>query len=615
MKFHFNEIILWLRSGKKRHLRFLPNKVNIITGESSTGKTAILDIIDYCLFSSNPKISEGMINENVLWYGINIKINDKHYTIARKALEMGKASDKYYFSSIGDIPEFVAENNSESSIKSVIESEFSINSDVKVSYGGNCIKSGTKISLRYFFLFNTISANIIDNHSDVFFDKQTDDRYREALPRIFDIAVGIETIENVLKKEKLSELERELYSLNRKKAYIETKIDDFNKEKQSIVKTAKEYGLINESLNFDESLVKLSLIIEDYHKITTESTTNYKRETIESEINLKTQMIRNLNSFSSGYKKYKSMMSHIGDSLQPIEYLRSKDADLLRTSIFEEILSDYYDQLLIIKSAVKTKTPIDNQVSDLIVKLTKQIESLNTELSISIEKNRVFESEKEKILYLGELKAKLELYSVSKNPIIDDVDTLIENIKKKIELIEIVDTTERKDLTIKMIEEIISDYISDAGTALENYSDYKPVFDYSNKKLKLRRPKTSFIENVGSSSNHMFLHLFFTLAIQEAGFRNNSLFMAPFLIIDQPSRPYYGEENERKDIIDHSDEFKISKAFKLLDSFIENRVNSKGDFQMIVFEHIPTRIIKDMKNINVVEEFRNRNALINSQDL
>ncbi len=52
MKFHIESLHLWLASGETRTLSFLPNKVNVITGASHTGKTAILDIFDYCFFAS-----------------------------------------------------------------------------------------------------------------------------------------------------------------------------------------------------------------------------------------------------------------------------------------------------------------------------------------------------------------------------------------------------------------------------------------------------------------------------------------------------------------------------------------------------------------------------------
>jgi predicted ATP-binding protein involved in virulence len=76
MNFNINKIVLWLNNGKLE-IEFKPNKVNLITGGSHTGKSAILEIVDYCFFSSKSRISEDTINENILWYGINISVNDK----------------------------------------------------------------------------------------------------------------------------------------------------------------------------------------------------------------------------------------------------------------------------------------------------------------------------------------------------------------------------------------------------------------------------------------------------------------------------------------------------------------------------------------------------------
>ncbi|WP_221274540.1 hypothetical protein [Thaumasiovibrio subtropicus] len=119
-------------------------------------------------------------------------------------------------SSIGEVPEKPTSNTNEKTVKKLFESIFSIDSNAKIEYGGSYIKPGSKISVRYFQMFNTISGDIIENSSGVFFDKQNDDRYREALPRIFDLAVGIETVGNVLKKEKLDKLEKELSRIERK---------------------------------------------------------------------------------------------------------------------------------------------------------------------------------------------------------------------------------------------------------------------------------------------------------------------------------------------------------------------------------------------------------------
>ena len=75
MKFHINSIHLWLDNDTHRELKFLNNKVNIITGEQSKGKSTIIEIIDFCFFSSKCPIPEDFEYLNrVHWYGINFTI-------------------------------------------------------------------------------------------------------------------------------------------------------------------------------------------------------------------------------------------------------------------------------------------------------------------------------------------------------------------------------------------------------------------------------------------------------------------------------------------------------------------------------------------------------------
>lgn len=608
MKFNIEKVVLWLKNGKCREIKFLPNKVNVITGDSNTGKTAILEIIDYCFFASTSKISESMINENVDWYGVVFNINDKKYTIARKSLNKTSVSNDYYFSSIGEVPESLESNNTGFVIKSLLESEFSIDSKVSIPYGSNVIKAGSKISLRYFLLFNTISGNIIENDSGVFFDKQDDSRYRDALPRIFDLAVGIESVENILKKEKKAELQKEINKLHKKSKLVSDKSDSFKSEKENLVKKAKEFSLIPSSLDLDGSIEALK---KEMTEVELQENNSELRSEVERDYYLLERKIKNLNTFSSEYGVFKKNLISIEDSLKPIEFLKKKDSELIKTSIFEGLMDSYASELQKIKISRKNKTPIDKQISDVVGGYKEKLALLRDKLAILPERAESFENDKARYMFLGEIKAKFNIFSESDDSIIKNSTTSIEELEEKINAIEITDTNNKKELTIKLAEEIISEYIESTCKALENYANYKPVFEYKTKSLKLRKPKTSFIENVGSSSNHMFLHLFFSLAMQEIAFQNKSLYMAPYLVIDQPSRPYYGEDSTSERIdIDHTDESKITEAFELLNSFVQTRKENGSEFQMIVFEHVPKRIFNDMENIHVVEEFRGGNALI-----
>src|SRR4051794_757117 len=64
-------IALWSRKGHKpRVVDFEPGLVNVISGASKTGKSAVIPIIDYCLGSGKCTIPVGTIRDVCSWFGI-----------------------------------------------------------------------------------------------------------------------------------------------------------------------------------------------------------------------------------------------------------------------------------------------------------------------------------------------------------------------------------------------------------------------------------------------------------------------------------------------------------------------------------------------------------------
>jgi hypothetical protein len=444
----------------------------------------------------------------------------------------------------------------------------------------------------------------------VFFDKQNEDRYREALPRIFDLAIGIDNVENILAKEVKDRLEAEIRALEKKQSHFKNKSNEFGKEINSIIQQAKSYLLVKSDLSIEDSLTTLKQVI---HGVESDDVNDasYKYNELkrkEFEIN---RTLRNLNQLQLDYTQYKKTLANVEDSLKPVEFLKTQNAELIKTSIYGELIEIIQEDLKALKADIKSDAPIDINIGDLIEEQKAILKKIRLDLEELPEVTTSFDTDMNKYLFLGEVKAKLNLYEQQPTTVMTPTKD-IEELKNQLLAISIKDISEARAMFIKVLEEIIKEYMSLVGGVLENYKDYLPTFDYRNKSLMLRKPLTDYSESVGSSSNHMFLHLFLFLGLHEVIIRKNSQFVPSYLIIDQPSRPYWGDDNKKEwSSLDTSDQSKIRKAFELLNTFI-NRIKSlpNANFQMIVFEHVPPSLWEGLENIHLVELFSDGNALI-----
>ena len=96
MKFHIERVFLWFSKTEKKVISFENNKVNVVRGNSSRGKSNIFAIIDYCLMSNKPSIVEPIINEYTEYYGLEFVLDGQFYAISRKKPEDGVGYDSVY---------------------------------------------------------------------------------------------------------------------------------------------------------------------------------------------------------------------------------------------------------------------------------------------------------------------------------------------------------------------------------------------------------------------------------------------------------------------------------------------------------------------------------------
>lgn len=608
MKFGIDKIRLWSKHGEIRDIDFKRGHINILTGGSSRGKTSLLHIIDYCMLSSEHKLPHDVINDNVSWYGLQLYINDKTLTIARQSPTAQQVSNQFYFSPIGKIPDHPTTNATTDDIKAILQAEFGLDSSI-VLYGGRGLKDGTQMSFRYFMLMNTLSENTITN-SDVYFDHQQKDRYRVALPQVLDLSLGIDSLENISARERRNDLQRQIDKIEKKKNSSTGK-GLFESEARKIAATAAEYGLIEKIPKVvDIAFLKEIVASSPSPEASGQDAKRYADAKAKMfQINRK---MRKLREFSDEHKQYKSTLKSTLDSLKPMETLIGQSDQLIQTEFFDELINGLHADLKALKKATATHLPVDTQVASMLRELEKE-KNANQELIDALpKKTKSFETIIDHAKFIGRIEAKLESYNevVSDDP--ESYNGKISELQTAIQEIDVTDVMETRQNINRQIDDIAQSLLTEADFVMDNYVTWHPAFSFKHNTLQLRKPHSSLVENVGSSSNHMFMHLILFLALHEAAAVNNSRFVPHFLFIDQPSRPYYGEEKVTdKSHLKSSDAARVSQAFALLDSFVSRMKNKHNtDFQMIILEHVPTEVFAGLKNVHVLPEFREDNALI-----
>ena len=82
---------------KPRRIQFNLSSVNIITGDSATGKSALIEIVDYCLGKYQCSVPSGIIRDTVSWFAILLDFKNSQMFIARENPPMGKQNSNVYF--------------------------------------------------------------------------------------------------------------------------------------------------------------------------------------------------------------------------------------------------------------------------------------------------------------------------------------------------------------------------------------------------------------------------------------------------------------------------------------------------------------------------------------
>jgi flagellar motility protein MotE (MotC chaperone) len=93
-----HSLVIYSRDGRQRELVFNLNGVSIIAGDSATGKSSLIEIVDYCLGSKECRVPDGTIRETVAWYALKlVQENGGQIFVARRVPDTDQRSTHQFF--------------------------------------------------------------------------------------------------------------------------------------------------------------------------------------------------------------------------------------------------------------------------------------------------------------------------------------------------------------------------------------------------------------------------------------------------------------------------------------------------------------------------------------
>jgi hypothetical protein len=619
VKFQILNIIVYGKNGKVRSINLKPDSVNIVTGQSKTGKSALIHIVDYCLGRRECNIPAGVIRKKVEWYALKLQTSSGEVFIARRNPEQGKDSSEDIYIERGTSLSFpkatdLIKNYNLETLTSMLNQILGIGEYTHEPKAGQTRKTGSAdINKALFYCFQEQSE--IDDQKFLF-HRQGEPFISQSIKDYLPYFLGAITDELIQNKEELRKLKRKLKQ-------VQARISERNMLKGSSFERA--FALLNEAKSVDliaaneplqDSWSNVRRLIEEALSLDIDSNPPEPNVDILNDLLDRKQRIREsyrsaaleLNSlkdlkYSSnmfGYemKEQKSrlesinILDHTGDSetcplcssalpfaIPSAEAIRASLKDI--NSQLEAVTNDTPHLDSMIKRAQDSLEGIKNQL----VEVNSSIASLQT-TNAHISALRDFSSKRAMI------KGRLSLYleNIPSNDMDSSDDKLeAERISEQILTLEAKLNNETFTERLESILSYISAQITSLARRLEiEHSDYPMRLDLKKLTIVADHAQDGPIPmpKMGSGETWVGLHLVTHLVLHDWFFKNKRP-VPQFLFLDQPSQAYFPPDTSAEQVREQTNETNpdresIIRMFNLI-------IDETNNFQVIISEHADIR--------------------------
>lgn len=604
------ELVLYGYNGKVRRLPFALGQVNIITGRSKSGKSVVGDIIDYCLGGDSCNIADGVVRDNVAWYGLLLQFEHERVFAARKNPDKGQQTTGVCYIDIGEKIESpdncdFSSNTNVSGIEESLTRRIGISENLNTPPEGQSrlpLAANIRHALYYCFQGqDEIAAkNFLFHHqSDDFITQAIKDTIPYFLGAISEEALALENERSILKR-KLT-LEKRKLEENR---YL---MGGGSERAISLIGEARQAGLIDASTQIDYQNYR-----EMYSALQTAmywspsmigSNSGMDRLTF---LQSKLQEIRDefdeigisldaARKFVGETAGYSGEAQHQKMRLESIGLFEQLNFNPGKCPLCSGTLEQPLPSVEMIKASIVNLDKSIANVTREQPKLRAFISDLEREREKKQEEIKGLEAEIDGLYQQESERARLRDINARRGKVVGRISLWIESVENDTESEKQEQIVKRIEDRIKEIDDIldrdsveerkqsalsrIQEDMTKWAKALQlEHSDNPYRLDLNKVTVVVDKPERPVpLKQLGSGSNWVGVHLIAYFSLQRF-FVNANRPVPRFLFLDQPSQVYFPSELDEKQI----DWNEVNKMYQ----FIIDRTNElNGKLQVIVVDH------------------------------
>jgi len=638
MSFQILDIVLYSHKGDKRILSLKSGSLNIITGASKTGKTALIEIIDYCLGSDKCKIPEGIIRRAVSWVGLKLQVTGGEIFVARKLPKpgVGTSSEVYYEVKKHILtPEYttLGQTTNVETLKSLLSKHAGIEENIHQPQEGQTrrpLEANIRHSL--FFTFQQQSEVIDKKH---LFHGQSEPFVAQAIKDTLPYFLGAVDEQYVEKMSKLRNMRRDLKIRERELNELEALRGEGFGRAKALLSESQDIGLYRRSVipesweNYVKALREVQKKpVEPEEEIAAEGEAFERLQQervkliqasrrVKEQLAAVEQMLSSQDGYSQEINEHLARLQSIG-LFEEHSPNSSHVCPLCQSSIKTQLPSflEFKKSMEEIKKQVRVVDEYSPKMQEIVRKLKEQSENIKKQL---VENRRALEAVQKSNKRIEEIRdraasrayilGRIGIY-LETLPQLEDTSDLkreIKDLQEKIDKLEEELSTEVSQERLYSILSILSRDMSGWAKLLKlEHSNYPLRLD-----LKLLNVVADTddgpvsMDCMGAGENWVGYHLITHLALHK-WFTKKNRPVPRFLFIDQPSQVYFPADSDLKVAnIKDEDRQAVATMYHLALDVVKEL---SPKIQIIITDHADLR--EQWFQECVIEKWREGNKLV-----